>query len=106
MSTNKALGGIVKQAQKMQHRIQRIQDGLADTQVEATAGGGVVTAVVNGRQELVALTIAPDVVDPNDIETLQDLVMTATNLAMKNAQEMIQSEVDKVTGGLNIPGLF
>lgn len=100
------LGGIVKQAQKMQQQIGRIQDSLADTETEATAGGGVVTAVVNGRQELVTLTIQPEAVDPEDVETLQDLVITAINLAMQNAQEMVQSEVNKVTGGLNIPGLF
>lgn len=100
------LGGIVKQAQQMQQKITRIQDGLAETEVEATSGGGAVTAVVNGRQELVKLIIAPEVVDPADVDALQDLVLAAVNLAMKQAQEMIQSEVNKVTGGLNIPGLF
>lgn len=100
------LGGIVKQAQRMQNQITKIQDGLAETEVEATSGGGAVTAVVNGRQELVRLTIAPEAVDPSDVEALQDLVLAAVNLAMKHAQEMVQSEVNKVTGGLNIPGLF
>lgn len=100
------LGGIVKQAQKMQQQIGRIQDSLADTETEATSGGGAVTAVVNGRQELVKLAIDPEVIDPAEVEVLQDLVLAAVNLAMKNAQEMIQSEVNKVTGGLNIPGLF
>ncbi len=100
------LGGIVKQAQKMQQQIGRIQDSLADAETEATSGGGVVTAVVNGRQELVRLTISAEAVDPTDVETLQELVMSAVNVAMQNAQEMVQSEVNKVTGGLNIPGLF
>lgn len=106
MSTGKGLGGIVKQAQQMQQKITRIQDSLADTEVEATSGGGAVTAVVNGRQRLVRLDIERDVVDPDDVETMQELILAAVNLAMKNAEEMIQSEVNKVTGGLNIPGLF
>jgi len=100
------LGGIVKQAQRMQQKISRIQDGLASTDVEASAGGGAVVAIVNGRQELVKLTLSPEAVDPEDIDTLEELILAAVNLAMKNSQEMIQSEVNKVTGGLNIPGLF
>lgn len=106
MSTTKGMGGFVKQAQRMQNQLTKIQDSLAETEVEATSGGGVVTAVVNGRQELVRIVIAPEAVDPSDVEALQDLVLAAVNLAMKNAQEMIQSEVNKVTGGLSIPGLF
>lgn len=97
---------IVKQAQQMQQRIARVQDQMADREIEATAGGGAVIAVVNGKQKLVRLTIAKEAVDPNDIETLSELVTTAVNLAMENAQEMLQSEVNKITGGLNIPGLF
>jgi DNA-binding YbaB/EbfC family protein len=100
------MGGFVKQAQRMQNQLTKIQDSLAETEVEATSGGGAVTAVVNGRQELVRIVIAPEAVDPSDVEALQDLVLAAVNLAMKNAQEMIQSEVNKVTGGLSIPGLF
>lgn len=106
MSTTKGMGGFVKQAQRMQNQLTKIQDSLAETEVEATSGGGAVTAVVNGRQELVRIVIAPEAVDPSDVEALQDLVLAAVNLAMKNAQEMIQSEVNKVTGGLSIPGLF
>jgi DNA-binding YbaB/EbfC family protein len=100
------LGGIVKQAQRMQQQISRIQDGLASTDVEASAGGGAVVAVVNGRQELVKLQLAKEAVDPEEIDTLEELILAAVNLAMKNSQDMIQSEVNKVTGGLNIPGLF
>ncbi len=107
MSTAKGgLGGIVKQAQKMQQQISRIQDEMADREVEATAGGGAVLAVVNGRQELAKLKIDPEVIDPKDAEMLEELILTAVNLAMENAQEMIQSEVNKVTGGMAIPGLF
>ncbi len=97
---------IVKQAQKMQQQIARMQDQMADREVEASAGGGAVLAVVNGKQKLVKLVIAPEVVDPADIETLSELVSTAVNLAMENAQAMLQSEVNKITGGMNIPGLF
>jgi DNA-binding YbaB/EbfC family protein len=97
---------IVKQAQKMQQQIARVQDQMADREVEASAGGGAVLAVVNGKQKLVKLVIAPEVVDPADIETLSELVSTAVNLAMENAQAMLQSEVNKITGGMNIPGLF
>lgn len=97
---------IVKQAQRMQQQIGRVQDEMSDREIEATAGGGAVLAVVNGKQELVKLTIDPEVIDPNDAQTLEELVMTAVNLAMENAQEMVQSEVNRITGGLSIPGLF
>ena len=79
---------------------------MADREIEATSGGGAVLAVVNGRQELVKLKINPEVVDPEDVEMLEELVQTAINIAMKNAVDMLQSEVNKITGGMNIPGLF
>lgn len=107
MSTGKGgFGSIVKQAQRMQQQIGRVQDQMADREIEATSGGGAVLAVVNGRQELVKLKINPEVVDPEDVETLEELVQTAINVAMKNAVDMLQSEVNKITGGMNIPGLF
>ena len=106
MSTGKGFGGIVKQAQRMQQQIGRVQDQMADREIEATSGGGAVLAVVNGRQELVKLKINPEVVDPEDVEMLEELVQTAINIAMKNAVDMLQSEVNKITGGMNIPGLF
>lgn len=98
---------MMKQAQKMQEKMMRIQEELATKTVEATSGGGMVTAVVNGRNELVALTIEKDVVDPDDIEMLQDLIVAAVNEGVRKAQEMAQEEMAKVTGGLNlnIPGL-
>jgi len=85
----------------------QIQEELATKTVEATSGGGMVTAVVNGRHELVALTIERDVVDPGDIEMLQDLIVAAVNEGVRKAQEMAQEEMGRVTGGLNlnIPGL-
>lgn len=98
--------GIVKQAQKMQQQITRVQDQLADREIEATSGGGAVLAVVSGRQELVRLKINPDAIDPKDPEALEELVTTAVNLALVNAREMLQTEVNRITGGLSIPGLL
>ena len=106
MSTNQGMSGILKQAQRMQQQITRLQDEMADRVIEASAGGGAVVAVVNGKQQLVRLEIKPEVVDPSDIQTLTELVMTAVNLAADNAREMVESEVNKITGGLSIPGLF
>lgn len=102
----KGLGNIMKQAQQMQAKMARVQQELEKKEVEATAGGGMVTAKVNGKQELLELNIEKDVVDPEDVEMLQDLVMAAVNEAIKQSQKMIQEEMGKVTGGMNIPGLF
>lgn len=103
---SKGFNDIVKKAQKMQQQISRVQDEMKDREVEATAGGGAVLAVVNGKQELVELKIDKEVVDPDDVQMLEELVMTAINLAMENSQEMVQNEVNRITGGLSIPGLF
>lgn len=102
----KDMTDIVKQAQRMQGQIQKVQANVGEKRVEASAGGGVVTAVVNGNSELLEIKINPEVVDPNDIEMLQDLIVGAVNQAMKAATDMMNSEVEKITGGLNIPGLF
>ncbi len=102
----KGLGNIMKQAQQMQARIARLQQELEGREVEATAGGGMVTARANGKQQLLDLKIEPAVVDPEDIEMLQDLVLAAVNEAIKKSQDMIQEEMGKVTGGMNLPGLF
>lgn len=99
------MGKIMKQAQKMQERMLRMQEELAAKTVEATAGGGMITAVVNGKYELVSLKIEREVVDPEDIEMLQDLIVAAVNEGVRKSQEMAQEEMAKVTGGLNIPGL-
>lgn len=99
------MGKIMKQAQKMQERMLRMQEELATKTVEATAGGGMITAVVNGKYELVSLKIEREVVDPEDIEMLQDLIVAAVNEGVRKSQEMAQEEMAKVTGGLNIPGL-
>ncbi|PLX87309.1 MAG: YbaB/EbfC family nucleoid-associated protein [Desulfuromonas sp.] len=99
------LGNIMKQAQQMQRRMAELQKELEDRQVEASAGGGMVTAVVTGKQQLVSLNIDPSVVDPEDVEMLQDLIMAAINEAVKQSHEMAQAEMGKLTGGMNIPGL-
>ena len=101
----KGLGNIMKQAQMMQKKMAELQAELEQRQVEATSGGGMVTAVVTGKQQLVSLKIEPAAVDPEDVEMLQDLVVAAVNEAVRKSQEMVQQEMGKVTGGLNIPGL-
>jgi len=100
------LGGLMQAAQKMQEDMQRVQADLDRRQVEASAGGGMVTAVVNGRLDMVALRIDPSVVDPKDVQMLQDLVVAAINQAITKAKEMAQAELAKVTGGMQIPGMF
>ena len=102
----KGLGNIMKQAQMMQKKMGQMQQEMESQQVEATAGGGMVTAVVNGRQKLLTLTIDPQVVDADDVEMLQDLIVAAVNEAINKSQEMMQAEMSKLTGGMNIPGLF
>ncbi len=107
MSTVKGgFSGIVRQAQKMQQQIGRVQEGMAGRVIEASSGGGRVTAYVNGRQELVNLKISPEVIDPEDPGMLEDLVLAAVSQAISNSQKMVAEEVNKITGGINIPGLF
>ena len=103
---SKGFGNIMKQAQMMQQKMERLQKELEEREVEATAGGGMVTAIVNGRQQLLSLKIEKGVVDPNDVEMLQDLVVAAVNEAIKKSQAMMQQEMGKITGGFNIPGVF
>jgi len=100
------LGGIVKQAHQMQRRMAQLQEELEKKQVEASSGGGMVTAVVSGKQQLLDLKIDPSVVDADDVEMLQDLIMAAINEAVKQSQQMASEEMSKVTGGMNIPGLI
>jgi len=103
------MGNILKQAQQFQARMARLQEELADKTVEASAGGGMVTVVVNGRQELVSVKIDPEVVDPQDTEMLQDLILAAVNEGLARAKEMVNEEMGKLTKSLNlpnIPGLF
>ncbi len=96
---------IMKQAQQFQQRMGKVQEELAAQTITSSVGGGMVTATVNGKHELLSLTIEKDVVNPDDVVMLQDLVVAAVNDAMNKAREMAQSEMGKLTGGLNIPGL-
>ncbi|MCX7020257.1 MAG: YbaB/EbfC family nucleoid-associated protein [bacterium] len=100
----------LKQIQKMQkdlqERMSRLQDEMKQQTVDASSGGGLVNAVVNGNQELVSLKIKPDAIDGEDIEMLEDLVVAAVNLAMEKSKELQQNEYSKLTGGLKLPGLF
>jgi len=100
------LGNIVKQAQELQERLARIQEETAAKTVEATAGGGMVTAVVSGRLDLRELRIDPEVLKGGDTQMLQDLIIAAVNKGIRAAQEMMAEEMKKVTGGLQIPGLM
>ena len=97
---------LMKQVQKIQKRVAELQEELAERTISASSGGGMVTAVVNGRQELVSLKIEPEVLNPEDKEMLEDLIVAAVNEALRRSQEMVQEEIAKITGGLKIPGLF
>jgi DNA-binding YbaB/EbfC family protein len=101
----KGMGSMMKQAQKLQSKMLRIQEELAEKTVEASAGGGMVKAVANGKQQVVSVQIEKEVVDPDDVEMLQDLILAAVNDALARSQEMVSTEMSKLTGGLNIPGL-
>jgi len=98
-------GNIMKQAKKMQERMARLQEELGLKTVEVSSGGGMVSVVVNGKYEVMSLKIEKDVVNPADVEMLQDLVMAAVNEGVRKAQEMNAAEMAKITGGLKIPGL-
>ena len=97
---------MLKQAQKMQEELRRMQEELENSSFEATAGGGVVKAVVNGKHEVVSLTIDPEAVDPEDVEMLQDMVVAAVNEAMRKAEAEASQNMSRLTGGLNLGGLF
>ena len=97
---------MIKQAQKMQQEMLRMQEEMENKTFTASAGGGVVTATVNGKHELQALEIDPDAVDPDDVEMLQDMVIAAVNEAMRAADADSANSMSRLTGGLNLPGLF
>jgi hypothetical protein len=97
---------MMKQVQKMQAEMAKLQEEMGNRTVESTAGGGAVKVVANGKQELISIEIKPEVVDPDDLEMLQDLILTAVNGALNQSREMVANEMHRFTGGLNIPGLF
>ena len=101
----KGMGNMLKQAQKLQSKIFKLQEQLADRTVETTVGGGMVKAVANGKQELMSIKLEPEVVDPDDVQMLEDLIVAAVNDALKKAQEMVTEEMTKLTGGFKIPGI-
>lgn len=99
------LGNIMKQAKKMQEKIGQLQQELEKKTIEAQAGGGMVRVVVNGKFEIISLKIEKEVVNPEDVEMLQDLIVAAVNEGVRKAQEMTSQEMAKITGGLSIPGM-
>ena len=106
MNQKQNMNSVIKQAQKMQEEMEKIQQQTEEEQVEATSGGGVVKVVMNGKKELVSIKIDPDAVDPDDVETLEDLITAAINEAVKKADDLMSDRMGAITGGLNIPGLF
>jgi DNA-binding YbaB/EbfC family protein len=103
---SKGLAQIMKQAQQMQQKMARLQEEASQRTAEASVGGGAVTAVVNGKNQVMSLSIRKEAVDPEDVEMLQDLVVAAINEALKKVQGEVAVEMEKITGGMNIPGLF
>ena len=106
MNTNKNVSSVVRRAQQMQEEMEKVQEEIEAKEVTATAGGGMVTVVAGGDKVIKEITIKPEVVDLDDIETLQDLIIVAVNDAIKQAEDMMAEGMGAITGGLNIPGLF
>ena len=100
------MNAMIRQAQKMQDEISELQEENEAREFSATAGGGAVQVVVTGKKSIKSLTIQPEVVDPEDIEMLQDLVISAINEAINNVEETTETEMSKITGGVSLPGLF
>lgn len=103
--SKKMLGDIMRQAQKMQEEMQKMQEEARTKTVEASSGGGMVTVVANGGGEIVSIKIEKDVVNPDDVDMLQDLILAAANEALRRAQQMVNEEMSKLTMGMQIPGL-
>ncbi len=101
----KGFGNIMKEAQKLQAQMAALQEEVGKRKIDATAGGGMVTVEVNGKQELTAVKIDPEVVNRDDVQMLEDLVLAAANEALRKSRELVQQELGKLTGGLKIPGL-
>jgi nucleoid-associated protein EbfC len=99
------MGNIMKQAQQFQSKMAKLQEELGERTVETTAGGGMVTVTANGRQEIISIGIDPEVVDPEDVEMLQDLIQAAVNDALSRSREMVNQEMGKLTSGLNLPNI-
>ncbi|TAK06966.1 MAG: YbaB/EbfC family nucleoid-associated protein [Candidatus Manganitrophaceae bacterium] len=106
MSNKKMLGDIMRQAQALQERMAKLQEEAAKKTIEASSGGGMVTVKVSGKQQLLSITIDPEIIKSGDIEMLQDLITAAVNEGLRKSQELMAEEMKGMTGGLNIPGLF
>jgi DNA-binding YbaB/EbfC family protein len=102
----KNMGKMMKQAQKLQTQMMKMQEEMAGKTIEASAGGGMVRVVADGKQQIVSIQIEKEVVDPDDVEMLQDLILAAANDALAKSQEMVSSAMSKLTGGMNIPGMM
>ncbi|MBI1894603.1 MAG: YbaB/EbfC family nucleoid-associated protein [Candidatus Rokubacteria bacterium] len=102
----KGFGNLMKEAQKLQAQIEAMKEEIGKRTVEASAGGGMVTVVANGNQEILSIKIEPEAITPDDREMLEDLVLAATNEALRKAKEMLMTEMGKLAGGLKLPGLM
>lgn len=100
------MNALMKQAQKMQEKMQRVQEELGHERIEETSGGGMVRVVVNGHQEIIELQIKPDAVNPDDVELLEDMILVALRNALAKSQELAKVKMSEVTGGLKIPGII
>lgn len=100
------MNNLIKQAQQFQKQMEKMQKDLEEKKFQATVGGGVVTAVANGKKQIIEISIKPEAVDPDDVEMLQDLILTAVNEALKKAEDETADSMKKITGGMNIPGMF
>ena len=106
MNTNTKMNSVISQAKKMQEEMEKVQAEMEEKVIKTSAGGGVIEVEVNGKKELLSVKIKPEAVDPDDVETLEDLIMVAVNDAIKQADDMMSEGMSSITGGLNIPGLF
>ena len=102
----KGMNNLLKQAQQMQQKMSTLQKELETRELEVSSGGGMIKIKINGKQELLELTLNKECVDPNDVEMLEEIIKTGINQAVKESQDMVSSAMSKITGGMNIPGLF
>jgi len=100
------MGNLLKKAQELQEKMAKLQEELGEKTVEASSGGGMVTVMANGKQEIVSIKIDPEVVDANDVEMLEDLVLAAINDALYQAKQLVSEEMSQLTGGVKIPGII
>ncbi len=106
MKNMRNLNKLMKQAQEMQTKMAELSEELGEREVSATAGGGMIEVVANGKHELKSIKLKPEIVDREDVEMLEDLILAAVNEAQRKAEEMMRTEMEKATGGMNMPGMF